>query len=330
MASFRDPSGKSPPRDTESPRDSHSMTQTQDTTIDPRSGPQDDAVSEEDFDFERELLRSFERQPRDEVLAQANSGPIPPAEARGRRSSSRRRKRAAGNEAAATAPFNSPFEQLKGLARKVAEQKKRSEPLAEQIGGAVIGGNGETVQPVRSSMDAAQDDETLFARAMAGVEPLPNSNDRTLRRSPAASPVVDEEAEALARLSDLVAGTQTFDISDTAEYVEGIAKGLDRRLLSRLRKGQYAVQAHLDLHGMTRQEAKQAVFDFLVTARRRSLRCLLVITGRGRHSQDKEPVLKTALTEWLTGKKLGRHVLAFCSARPHDGGAGAFYVLLRR
>ncbi len=240
-------------------------------------------------------------------------------------------------------PFNRPFQDLADRLGETAAQSETTPSAAfgradhEPSPKSRHAPDGQKLQAGsqvrRDEPRPAEDEEALFLRAMQGVEPLPSSPKDSIVRPVAARPrpvEIDEEADALARLSDLVTGAVSFDISDTTEYVEGIAKGLDRRLLARLRKGFFSVQDHIDLHGMTREEARKALIEKLVGARRRSLRCLLVITGRGLHSEGKEPVLKTAVVEWLTGKKLGRHVLAFCSARPHDGGAGAVYVLLRR
>src|SRR5438093_970394 len=78
-----------------------------------------------------------------------------------------------------------------------------------------------------------------------------------------ARPPVGEEAEALAALSDLARGAARFDISDTREYVEGAIVGLDPRVLRRLRRGDFAWQDHLDLHGMTSATARVAVDRFL-------------------------------------------------------------------
>ena len=81
---------------------------------------------------------------------------------------------------------------------------------------------------------------------------------------------------------------------------------------------------------MTQVEAKAEVERFLLESRRIGRRCVVIVHGRGLHSKDQQPVLKERVTVWLTQARLGRLVLAFCTARPHDGGAGALYVLLRR
>ena len=141
---------------------------------------------------------------------------------------------------------------------------------------------------------------------------------------------VDEEAEALATLSDLISGAGAFDITETREYVEGSAAGVDPRLVRKLRRGEFAWQGHLDLHGMTVETARVAVEQFLTSAVRGGRRCVLIIHGRGLNSKDQMPVLKERLKTWLAHTRLAGHVLAFASARPADGGVGALYVLLRR
>jgi DNA-nicking Smr family endonuclease len=142
--------------------------------------------------------------------------------------------------------------------------------------------------------------------------------------------VTDPDAEALAELSDLVTGNGTFDIADSIELVEGAVAGLDRRLVRRLRAGDFAYQSFLDLHGMTAEEARVAVDRFLAAAHRKGQRCVLIVHGRGLNSKDHVPVLKHRVVTWLARGAWARLVLAFTSARVCDGGGGALYVLLRR
>jgi DNA-nicking Smr family endonuclease len=177
-------------------------------------------------------------------------------------------------------------------------------------------------------------DEELFLREMQGTAPMP-AKAKTPRVPGAPADTapkkrVSEDAEVLAELADLVAGDGAFDISDSDEYIEGMAPGVDRRLLKRLRAGDYALQGHVDLHGLTREEAKARVSRFIDESRRAGQRCVLIVHGRGLHSKDQIPVLKEAVRTWLERGAVARAVLAFATARPHDGGAGAVYVLLRR
>jgi DNA-nicking Smr family endonuclease len=143
-------------------------------------------------------------------------------------------------------------------------------------------------------------------------------------------PRTDEDAEVLAQLSELVAGAAPFDLSDSDEFIEGHLPSLDPRVLRKLRRGEISVQGHVDLHGLTRDEARTALERFVLSARHGGKRCVLVVHGRGLHSKDQIPVLKTSLQLWLTRGRIARWVLAFSTALPHDGGAGAVYVLLRR
>jgi DNA-nicking Smr family endonuclease len=102
--------------------------------------------------------------------------------------------------------------------------------------------------------------------------------------------------------------------------------GLQRRILRRLRRGHYSLAAELDLHGMTVPVARVALQAFLQECRRRDLRCVRIIHGKGRRSSNEGPVLKVKVDRWLRQRE---DVLAFCSAQPADGGTGAIYVLLR-
>jgi len=180
---------------------------------------------------------------------------------------------------------------------------------------------------------APVDDQDLFLREMGDVRRLPARQRERVAAPPPASaprPPVSEEAEALAELADLVTGKAPFDLSDSDEYLQGAVKGIDPRVVRRLRRGEFAHQAHLDLHGMTAEEARPAVDRFLFDAYRKGQRCVLIIHGRGLNSKDQIPVLKKRVAGWLARGQWSRLVLAFTSARLCDGGAGALYVLLRR
>jgi DNA-nicking Smr family endonuclease len=186
--------------------------------------------------------------------------------------------------------------------------------------------------PPPEAREDGQTGEELFLREMQDVTPMKKDGKTRVHTPPPtlARPTQTEEAEALAELYDLVAGRSGFDITDTAEYIEGCVSGLDTRLVRKLRQGDFSRQAALDLHGMTGDEAQVEVEQFLMKAVRAGLRCVLIIHGRGRNSPGQVPVLKDRLRQWLTRTKLAKMILAFTTARPHDGGSGALYVLLRR
>ncbi|MBL8632331.1 MAG: Smr/MutS family protein [Myxococcales bacterium] len=184
--------------------------------------------------------------------------------------------------------------------------------------------------PVIAEEEKLSDSE-LFYREMQGIRRIASQGrDRPVEMERAARQRLSEDAEAYAQLSDLLSGTGSFDISDTDEYIEGIAHGLDRRLLVRLRRGDFSIQAHVDLHGLNREEARIRVETFLHESRTNDRRCVLIVHGRGLNSKDQIPVLKEAVRLWLVRGRISKSVLAFATARPTDGGAGAVYVLLRR
>ena len=107
------------------------------------------------------------------------------------------------------------------------------------------------------------------------------------------------------------------------------AAGLDRRLGERLRRGQLPIEAALDLHGMTQEEAHQALDRFVTDAHEGGRRVLLVVTGKGL-GRAGGGVLRAAVPRWLEGGPCRSKVLAHAPARPKHGGDGALYLLLRR
>ena len=120
-----------------------------------------------------------------------------------------------------------------------------------------------------------------------------------------------------------------FEIERQGERVAGIAKGIDRKHLLRLRRGEWPSERRVDLHGLSASEARRELVSEVQDAAAAGERCVLVIHGRGLHSES-GPVLRDGVLAWLTAPPLAARVMAFASALPRDGGAGACYVLLRR
>jgi DNA-nicking Smr family endonuclease len=235
--------------------------------------------------------------------------------------------------------FASPFKDLKKLVDQRAAVRKPaptapSKPAPRTPAAVPSSSNGTSLtMAARLAVGAHPqvDDETLFRQAFEGVRPLGVPRAERLVVAPQTKrEIISEDAEVLAELSDLVSGQGTFELTETEEYVEGARLGLDPRLLSQLRRGEFSVQAHLDLHGMIQPAAKEAVTNFIVDAVRKGHRTVLVVHGRGLRSPGGLPVLKHAAAQWLSHGIAGGYVLAFATARPNDGGAGAVYVLLRR
>ena len=103
----------------------------------------------------------------------------------------------------------------------------------------------------------------------------------------------------------------------------------NQSLLKKLRKGAFSVQAELDLHGLSRKDARLELEGFIEECRRHSRTCVRIVHGKGNHSRDGVPVLKGLVQRWLSHRRLSRQLVAYALARPVDGGAGAIYVLLR-
>lgn len=172
------------------------------------------------------------------------------------------------------------------------------------------------------------DEEKLFERAMEGVRRLP--------RQDRIRPLQSKRDESMDTLypSDLmeeaVEEIQDLDGPFAPGYLEGGNQQWNRRLMRRLRRGRFAIQAELDLHGYSQQEARNELNEFLKASFGLGLSCVRIIHGQGHHSPNQQPVLKKRLPEWLRSKKNAQYVAAFTSARPNDGGGGAIYLLLRK
>lgn len=172
-------------------------------------------------------------------------------------------------------------------------------------------------------------DEDLFGHAMQDVKALGWSAVPLHLRPPLEIQPQNDEEQALRALEEFLRRGDV-EVQQTPEYIEAAIHPHGRLYLDDLRSGRFSVQAWLDLHGMNQQEARFALDEFIMASVRASWSCVRVIHGRGRHSHKKQPILKDAIQRWLCSRRLGRHVLAYTSARLCDGGGGAVYILLRR
>lgn len=172
-----------------------------------------------------------------------------------------------------------------------------------------------------------QDDDemVLFHAAMRDVAPLPATG-TVVQHKPSVPPVPrkssrQEQSITADALSDHIA--IEMEAGDDWSYVR---PGMPRLTLRKLRRGHWGIQDNLDLHGFTRDEARQELSIFLNACSHSKFRCVRIIHGKGLSSKNREPVLKTRIGNWLL-----QHVdvLAFCQARAEDGGGGAILVLLK-
>lgn len=173
-------------------------------------------------------------------------------------------------------------------------------------------------------------DDEAFRIEMAAVRPLGWSEMPLSLPPPVLLPDRgDDETETLASLSELVAGRGEIDPFATGEGIEGASSPEGRRFLARLKRGDFSVQGHLDLHGYGREDVLPALERFLREAQRLGHSCVRVIHGRGTHSESEPSLMKREVARWLSSRRLSRTVVAFASARWQDGGSGAVYVLIR-
>ncbi len=222
-------------------------------------------------------------------------------------------------------PFHSPFRDIREQLHAIGSTQPAAPPPAAAT--------EPPPSPARPPKVLMQREKAVFLAEMAGVTPLSKDPRGRVEKPQSLTPkplYPTDDYEALADLRDFVEGRGEFTIQYTDEYMEGLAPEVDRRLAQRLHRGDYAVQAHIDLHGHTVEEAKVAVEQFLTAAYAAGQRCVLLIHGRGHNSKDNRPVLKEQVRIWLSHGRLSRLVLAFATAPLTNGGAGAVYVLLRR
>ena len=177
------------------------------------------------------------------------------------------------------------------------------------------------------SDDISPEDSELFRASVGPVEPV-RRTDRVLPDTPRpeARPLKTREAEAEVLLEMATGNIDPAEV-ETGEELSYKRPGIQTQMFKRLRRGQFVIEAELDLHGLTAIMAQRELSDFLRKCSHHNTRCIRIIHGKGRGSRDGKPVLKNHVNRWL---RLRNDVLAFCSARQVDGGTGAIYVLLRQ
>ena len=214
--------------------------------------------------------------------------------------------------------FNKPFVTLKDYSPKKNMPEPRNRP------------------PMQTNISVTEEpDIAVFEKAVVGIKRIRQNRFEPEQRNPEdmidaiRKSISSENEEVLSKLKNIVSGNAKFDIRESGEYVEGYTVTLEPSMIEKLKKGDFAVQAFLDLHGLIAENARENVESFIRNSYAMGYRCLLIIHGRGLKSPA-GPVLKQNTIIWLTMGSMSRYVLAFCSARPCDGGTGAVYVLLKK
>jgi DNA-nicking Smr family endonuclease len=176
-----------------------------------------------------------------------------------------------------------------------------------------------------TDQDSDNDDKGLFRKAVSGTRPL--KQDRKSPHKPRRKPVpLQRHRDDQEVMASLLSDDFSPDI-ETGEELLFVRTGIQERVLRKLRRGQFAIEAELDLHGYIVPEAREAIAVFLRDALLAGKRCVRIIHGKGLGAEGRLPVLKIKVNSWLRQKD---QVLAFCSARQQDGGTGAVYVLLKK
>ena len=170
-------------------------------------------------------------------------------------------------------------------------------------------------------------EQDLFKRAVGAVKPILAKPRVSLQSEPsppiASQQIKDDQSALRESLSD------EFDVAsllDTDDALSFRRPGIGTDITKKLRKGDWSVQAQVDLHGLRREQAREHLSAFLKDSIKNGLRCIRVIHGKGLGSPGKTPVLKAKVQSWLVQKD---EILAFVQAKPTQGGAGALIVLLK-
>ena len=165
-----------------------------------------------------------------------------------------------------------------------------------------------------------------FLRAVGPVRRIHSDRaEKDTPRPPARAAQRDRDEEQARR--DWMSDPLEFGDLQPGDELRFSRAGISQRVFRKLRGGHYRIQDELDLHGLFADEARRAIGLFLDDARRGGALCVRIVHGKGLRSRHKGPVLKGLTDHWLRQRD---DVLAFCSARPTDGGTGAVYVLLKR
>ncbi|HUP96355.1 MAG TPA: Smr/MutS family protein [Usitatibacter sp.] len=169
------------------------------------------------------------------------------------------------------------------------------------------------------------EDGDLFREAVRDAVPIaPTNRIEPFRKLPAPHPAkrVEDERAVLAELAHLATDGEDIEFEDDGMFLR---PGVPRDILRKLRRTHWVIQASLDLHGLTGDEAVAETAVFLAGCKRSGLRCVRIIHGKGLRSPGREPVLKRRIRKLLTRRD---EVLAFAEPRAIHGGGGAVVVLL--
>jgi DNA-nicking Smr family endonuclease len=170
------------------------------------------------------------------------------------------------------------------------------------------------------------EESSLFREAVSDAQPLPDPG-KIQPAVPSAKPYPQQTREVEQHaLADSLSDHMPWDETEGNDEHGFLRPGMAHQTLRKLKRGHWAIQAELDMHGMVSDEARSNLIAFLAECRQHDARCVRIIHGKGLSSKNHEPVLKHKVRNWLMQRD---DVLAFCQARQIDGGSGAVLVLLK-
>ena len=173
-------------------------------------------------------------------------------------------------------------------------------------------------------------DNDLFKKEIGEVKPIKRKDtvatySQTPKPKPIAKKFIEDEKKVLVdSISDNFESIDYFLARDELFYIK---KNHSPDIVKKLRNGSWVVEDSIDLHGLTSDEAKLALVEFISYCKQRGIRCIRIIHGKGYNSKNKEPVLKNKVKKWLIQKQ---EVICFVQAPNHDGGGGALLTLLEK
>ncbi len=176
-----------------------------------------------------------------------------------------------------------------------------------------------------------EEEQNLFRAAVAGITPLRQDKHPVTQPKEKVSPITpthnpSDQEWSLMDYFPIADDPDSQPVS-SEEFLSFARTGLQPRAKQQLRRGDFPIEATLDLHGMNINQAQQAMMEFFAQAIAHHCRCVLVIHGKGSRIETHKPILKNKVNQWL--RKLP-NILAFSSAKQQQGGVGAVYVLLKR
>jgi DNA-nicking Smr family endonuclease len=190
--------------------------------------------------------------------------------------------------------------------------------------------HAEPVKAVAAVIEPVLAPEELFKLAVKDARPLPDELKHARLHHPPKKPkpipkqfILDEQQALADSLSDNYIPAHELETGEELLYLRD---GHAPDILSNLRRRHWVIQAAIDLHGLVSDEARLYVATFLSDCKKRGLRCVRIVHGKGLGSRNREPVLKHKLRGWLMQRD---EVIAYAEARRQDGGSGAVIVLLK-